>query len=55
MLNWLQALRQAWAAPEVKRSATGALIALHGAGRPVWTPRHYQALAREGFNGNAGG
>jgi HK97 family phage portal protein len=58
MLNWLQTLRQGWrrgAAPEVKRSATGALIALHVAGRPVWTPRNYQALAREGFNGNAVG
>ena len=31
----------------------GALVALHSAGRPVWTPRNYAALAREGFAGNA--
>ncbi len=58
MLNWLETMRRAWgrgAAPEVKRSATGPLIALHVAGRPVWTPRNYQALAREGFSGNAVG
>jgi HK97 family phage portal protein len=38
---------------ETKRSATAPLIALHGAGRPVWTPRNYGALAAEGFSGNA--
>jgi HK97 family phage portal protein len=37
---------------EKKASATGALVALHSAGRPAWTPRNYAALAREGYAGN---
>jgi len=37
---------------ERKRSGTAPLIALHVAGRPVWTPRNYAALAREGFAAN---
>jgi HK97 family phage portal protein len=36
-----------------KASATGPLIALETLGRPVWTPRDYQAFAREGFMQNA--
>jgi HK97 family phage portal protein len=58
MRNWLETLKRVWGsgeAPEHKRSATGPLIALHMSGRPVWTPRNYQALAREGCNGNAVG
>ena len=39
-------------APEQKRSAAAPVIALHTAGRAVWTPRNYAALAREGFAGN---
>ena len=57
MRSWIETVRT-WrrgAAPEVKRSATGPIIALHMSGRPVWTPRNYQALAREGFSGNAVG
>jgi HK97 family phage portal protein len=38
-----------------KSSATGAIIAMHGAGQPVWTPRNYQALARAGYGGNVVG
>ncbi|MBB4303772.1 HK97 family phage portal protein [Rhodobium orientis] len=38
---------------EAKASRTGPLIALSSAGRPVWTPRDYAALAREGFSRNA--
>jgi HK97 family phage portal protein len=41
------------APPEEKASRTGPMIALHQAGRPVWTPRDYAALAREGFVKNA--
>ena len=41
------------AAPEDKASRAGAIVALHQAGRPVWTPRDYAALAREGFQKNA--
>lgn len=38
---------------EQKASKTAALFAISGLGRPVWTPRDYQALAREGFQRNA--
>jgi HK97 family phage portal protein len=41
------------AAPEVKDSRAGALIALTSAGRPRWTPRDYASLASEGFARNA--
>jgi HK97 family phage portal protein len=51
MLNFLRNLRGA-AAPDQKRSRVGPLIALHEAGRPVWTPRDYTALAREGYERN---
>ena len=36
-----------------KASATGPLIALQSLRQPVWTPRDYQAFAREGFMQNA--
>lgn len=41
-------------APQIdtKASRTGPLIALHREGRPVWTPRDYAALAREGYQRN---
>ncbi len=45
--------RRAPEIPETKASASRALIALTGAGRPQWTPRAYEALAREGFARNA--
>ena len=51
MLNLLRNLR-GLAAPDRKRSRTGPLIALHESGRPVWTPRDYGALAREGYERN---
>lgn len=38
-----------------KSSVPGAIIAMHTAGRPVWTSRNYPALAREGFAGNVVG
>lgn len=41
------------AAPARKDSATGPMIALHRQGLPVWTPRNYAELAREGFARNA--
>ncbi len=44
--------RKASAATEQKASRTGPLIALHREGRPVWTPRDYAALAREGYQKN---
>ncbi len=44
-----------WAseAPNKKASATGPLIAFQSLRQPVWTPRDYQAFAREGFMQNA--
>ena len=36
-----------------KASATGPLIAFQSLRQPVWTPRDYQAFAREGFMQNA--
>jgi HK97 family phage portal protein len=47
----LQKLKRLFS-PEQKRSVAAPLIALHGVGRPVWTPRNYAALAKEGFAGN---
>ena len=41
------------AAPEIKDSRVGPLIAVTGAGRPRWTPRDYASLATEGFGKNA--
>ncbi len=38
---------------EEKASLTGPLIALHMQGQPVWTPRNFTDLAREGFARNA--
>lgn len=39
-------------APEAKASRAGPLIAVSHQGRPVWTPRDYAALAREGYQKN---
>jgi HK97 family phage portal protein len=38
---------------DTKASRTGPLVAWPAMGRPVWTPRDYGALAREGFQRNA--
>jgi HK97 family phage portal protein len=40
-------------APQQKASRTARLVAVERLGRPVWTPRDYGALAREGFMRNA--
>ncbi|MBA5776358.1 phage portal protein [Stappia sp. F7233] len=37
---------------DIKASKAGPLVALQGAGRAVWTPRDYAALAREGYARN---
>jgi HK97 family phage portal protein len=47
LTRWLQA------SPEAKASRAQASVALYFAGHPVWTPRDYVALAREGFQKNA--
>ncbi|MEM7619803.1 MAG: phage portal protein [Pseudomonadota bacterium] len=38
---------------EQKASATSSIIAWHTQGQPVWTPRDYASLAKEGFMQNA--
>ncbi len=38
--------------PEVKASATGPVIAFHGAGRVAWSARDTVSLTRSGFAGN---
>jgi HK97 family phage portal protein len=38
---------------EEKQSKAGSVIALHLTGKPVWTPRDYERLAREGYARNA--
>src|SRR5215204_2280987 len=40
-------------APEAKASRALKAVALSITGRPVWTPRDYGALSREGFQKNA--
>jgi HK97 family phage portal protein len=54
MFAWLkpQPARRDAPAVEAKASRTGAVVALHQAGRPVWTPRNYAALARAGYMRN---
>lgn len=37
---------------EHKASKAGAAIAFYAGGQPLWTPRDYEALAREGFQRN---
>lgn len=51
MLNRLTRWFQA--PPDAKASRAQAAVALYVAGRAVWTPRDYAALAREGFQKNA--
>ena len=59
MFRWLtgraaepRAALAAIAPAEAKASRTGAMVALHSAGRPVWTARNYAALARAGYMKN---
>ena len=40
--------------PRQRPRRPAAIIALHSAGRPVWTPRTYQALARAGLHEERG-
>jgi len=42
----------AQAVPESKASATGRVMAWHGAGRVAWSPRDVVTLTRTGFSGN---
>lgn len=52
-LSWLRGLMpRGPRPPELKASRTAPLIALQAHGRPVWSPRDYAGLAREGFARN---
>ena len=42
-----------WPRAETKESRAGALIALSLTGRPVWTPRDFERMTRNGFARNA--
>ena len=56
MPSWFDRLAgrsRASAPEEVKDSLARRLVALTTAGRPQWTPRDYEAMAREGFAANA--
>ncbi len=55
MRDTFSILRRLGLRPDVaaKQSVAGSLIALHGQGAPVWTPRQYGDLAQEGFARNA--
>ena len=54
MVDWRRAFaRRRIAAPEIKDSRAGPLIAFATTGRPRWTPRDYASLAIEGFGRNA--
>lgn len=44
--------RRAEAPGEEKASAVGPLMAFHGTGRAVWSPRDYQSLTRLGYEQN---
>ncbi len=47
--------RAATAPGEEKASAVGPLMAFHGTGRAVWSPRDYQSLTRIGYEQNVVG
>ena len=54
MIDWRRPVgRRRDPACEIKAGAAGPLIALSQVGRPVWTSRDYESLAREGFQRNA--
>ena len=52
ILDFFRQGNAAVAPPESKASATGPVIAWHGAGRVAWSPRDTVSLARTGFSGN---
>lgn len=50
---WARFFNRPTQVQNTKASAVGSLIALSTLGRPVWTPRDYDRLAREGYEQNA--
>ena len=66
MASWMKRITSIWQPDsgtnqvialqnETKKSRAHGLISLHSTGNPVWTPRNYQAFAKEGFTENAVG
>ncbi|VAV95989.1 Gene Transfer Agent portal protein [hydrothermal vent metagenome] len=59
MANWINRVASYWrqdnqlGPDEVKKSQAHSLISLHTTGNPVWTPRNYEAFAKQGFAENA--
>ncbi len=51
-MNPISSIIQRLLSQEKKASATGPIITVHTTGQPVWTPRNYENLAREGFMQN---
>jgi HK97 family phage portal protein len=54
-MAWSLFGRRRDAPPEAKASAVGAVTAVHGVGRPAWTPRDTVSLTRMGYGGNVVG
>ncbi|HML91740.1 phage portal protein [Methyloceanibacter sp.] len=52
MTTGLRGRLQQWLGLEAKASQTAKLVAWATGGQPVWTPRDYASLAREGFTKN---
>ena len=53
MASNLRSMLARWLGVEAKASKTAKFIAWTSAGQPVWTPRDFAGLAREGFAKNA--
>ncbi|AXS39957.1 phage portal protein [Breoghania sp. L-A4] len=51
-MTFADLFRRAAKPTEAKASRTASMVTLQSAGRPIWTPRDYAALAREGFARN---
>jgi HK97 family phage portal protein len=54
-MAWSLFGRRREAAPEAKASAACAVTAVHGVGRPAWTPLDTVSLTRTGYGGNVVG
>lgn len=52
ILDFFRQTNAAAETPEQKASATGPVMAWHGAGRVAWSPRDTVSLTRTGFSGN---
>ncbi|MDF1872994.1 phage portal protein [Vannielia sp.] len=52
VFDFLKRERGGGPVPEAKASATGPVIAYHGAGRVAWSPRDTVSLIKHGFTGN---